>query len=220
MLAFEAKTFRRGRAAPETDLDREALTATLQALLDAGNRPTSTALLQQRPRPVESGEPSPGTDDVFPNGRPRIASTVGLTVACVAVIVVVVAVWKSAAKDGRELYESGKIPGGVTTLFASNVSPAMVIPRGNDPLRVCDGSRVAIVLGRAHGVSQVFWLPVSRQSMSPEVVLPLREETTWSPPAYPNRCPVRRPASWWWSRRLSPFVLGWAGAPRSRVALC
>ena len=116
------------------------------------------------------------TDDLFLNGRPRIASVVGLTVACLAITVLVFAVWKSAAKDGRELYETGKMPGGVATLFASKVSPAMVIAKGTDPLQVCDGSRVAILLGRAHGVSQVFWIPVSHESKSLKVVLPLREE--------------------------------------------
>jgi hypothetical protein len=56
-------------------------------------------------------------------------------------------------------------------LFLSvTASPARVIPKGGDPLKVCDGSRTAALVGRNNGVSYVLLVPGTKSDPPPEVV--------------------------------------------------
>jgi hypothetical protein len=63
--------------------------------------------------------------------------------------VIVLTTGVSAETSWRQLVQDGDISRHVSPLLLNPVTvPAQVLPLGNDPLHVCDGKRVAFLLGR------------------------------------------------------------------------
>lgn len=88
-------------------------------------------------------------------------------------------VWTSnlvvhAERAGRVVLATGALPDGLYWYLDVQAAPARVVPKGEDPLKICDGSRQAVLMGRHGGDAFVLMLPTSPGGHAPEV-LPLEE---------------------------------------------
>lgn len=115
---------------------------------------------------------------LFPGGRSYLTGTAVLVVAFLVLApIMLLSLVEGEGRAGRRLRFDGKLP---TSLLTPTypVFPARVVPRGDDPLGICDGSRVAILVGRDGGRSYVLLRAPGSGGPAPALpgeVLPLSE---------------------------------------------
>ncbi len=105
---------------------------------------------------------------LYPRSPPRVKQLLAATSMGGAVVVLVLGFWNAAAAGGRAIHDTGQRP---EWLFLQVLAtPARVIPKGDDPLKVCGGARRAVLVGRHDGVSYVLMLPEKGPGPPSEVV--------------------------------------------------
>jgi hypothetical protein len=105
---------------------------------------------------------------LYPRSQPKVALLLGATIVGGVVVVSVLGFWDASAAGGRAVHDTGRRPAGLFLQVLT--SPARVIPKGDDPLKVCGGDRRAVLVGRHDGVSYVLLLPEKGPGPPSEVV--------------------------------------------------
>jgi len=112
------------------------------------------------------------TRSAYAGTLPRVGLLLTLTVVGGALIGLTLNFWHDTARAGQVVRETGRLP---EELYLNvTTSPARVIAKGDDPLKVCDGSRKAVLVGRHDGVSYVLLLP-GKDTDPPSEVVPLSD---------------------------------------------
>ena len=83
---------------------------------------------------------------------PRLRLLLVSTAAGAGLFALTLNFWSDTAEAGRIVRATGRIPIGHLNVL---VVPARVVPKAGDPLKVCDGLRNAVLVGRKEGVSYV-----------------------------------------------------------------
>ncbi len=103
--------------------------------------------------------------------RRPFAALVGLVVAGALIFMGAIDFWANTRQAGRMVRSRGELPTDMGYL-AVTVAPARVVPKGGDPLGVCDGSRRSVLLGRKDRAAFVLFL-ADEESRTPTEVLQL-----------------------------------------------
>jgi hypothetical protein len=120
--------------------------------------------------------------------RSHFAAAAPLYATCLAAalfVALAINFWSGADDAGRDVRATGELSRKRFGYLNVLASPARVVPKGADPLNVCD-ERTAVLVGRHAGTSFVLLLPPAGSTM-PSEVLPLGEDdyavaTTSGPP--------------------------------------
>ena len=104
---------------------------------------------------------------IYVNGLPKVGWLLVAVLGGVYVAVSVQNFWRDSASAGRTVRRTGQLS--LDNLNVT-VAAARVIPKGADPLGICDGARRAVLVGRNGGTSFVLLLPPQDTAGSSEVV--------------------------------------------------
>ena len=107
---------------------------------------------------------------LYAGPAPRVGLLATVTIAGALIVGLVLNFWDDATKAGRTVRATGRHDMGSLNV---TVSPARVIPKADDPLGVCDGTRTAVLVGRHDDVSYVLMLTPGDDAGSRSEVVPL-----------------------------------------------
>jgi len=133
---------------------------------------------------------------LYRGSTPRVRGLLSLSLLGVALAAWATNFVTDAGYAGGTLLSTGNLPPHKVDYLSVEASPAEIVPRGDDPLRVCASSRHAMLLGRNHGLSFVLLSPVGPSDL-PSAVVPLddRDYTVATVGKYAQPCAPKSPRS-------------------------
>lgn len=108
----------------------------------------------------------------YDGSLPQVRLLASLAVAGGVTLALVFNFLNDATHAGRVVRATGRLEMGY---LAVTVSPARIVPKGDDPLRVCDGLRKAVLVGRNGSVSYVLMFLPGDAAGSRSEVVPLQD---------------------------------------------